>query len=216
MKTFTATFGIDTQFGRQQRRLLIHLGLLATLVVALCLVTMSWFDRRTVDSLSRGLIDKTAFAVEQRLDGLFRGAESDLRIVSHQLQLIDVLDPDSGRKLYLALTPILRENPSITAIIVADTDGNQYFLRREADAFTSGVIDVRSGDTRTTRGGSLASGGSGRVVDPTNGIRSARTPVVQGCPGGRIRADVLDRPLYLLHQQAARGDGLQQVEAQGR
>lgn len=98
--------------------LLLSCGILATTIFA---------ARRAVRSLSESLTTRTVEQVDARLHGFFDPVAEGLRIVASWGEA-GIIDLDQPEQLLPLLTPIIRQLPQVSSLMIADSGGRELMI----------------------------------------------------------------------------------------
>ena len=114
----------------------IRRSLLANLIVLVALtggtiVVASWVAaERTVEDLSKLLIEPTARRTASELDHFFSDVRAQV-LVGQGWADREALDPTDHESLNTLFVPLLEEHPQLSSMMVADSNGVEYLLLRD-------------------------------------------------------------------------------------
>jgi adenylate cyclase len=122
-----------------RRSLVRNLVLLivATAVAILALTVVQ--STQAVEELSRTLVRRSAAQVETELDGFFDPVRRQLRMMS-DWGGAGLLTPIEPPRLTPMLMPILRRQPQVSSLMVADDTGHGYMLLEQRDGYRRRVV----------------------------------------------------------------------------
>ncbi len=90
----------------------------------------TWFlGARSIEQLSKTLIDRTTLRTEEQLDGFF-GSVSTQVLAGRDWARAEILNPTDPLAMNKLFVPILRHNPHLSSMMIADSDGVEYLLLR--------------------------------------------------------------------------------------
>ena len=113
---------------RLTRNIILVIVLLGAAVLAVTFVG----NARTVETLSRALIQRVTDQTEARLGRFFDPVVKQLEIAVRWKQR-GLLDKDDPAALNALLQPIMRKHPQISSLLIADTRGREHMLLRLGD-----------------------------------------------------------------------------------
>lgn len=113
-----------------RRRLMSDLVLLIALAGGAILVATWISGARTIEELSRSLIDRTTRHTEGELKQFFGLVRSNVLTGRDWAEagILDATDADAMNALFV---PILQQHPQLSSMMVADSDGVEYLLLRD-------------------------------------------------------------------------------------
>jgi hypothetical protein len=116
--------------GGLRKSLFGNLLLLVLVMAGAILVVILWGSQRTVLQVSRSLIDATSTRIHAELSGLFDPVRDNLLTARDwgEAGQLPVLDVDVLNALFM---PVLRQNPQISSVILANAVGDEYLLLRD-------------------------------------------------------------------------------------
>jgi serine phosphatase RsbU (regulator of sigma subunit) len=129
-------------FTRRRRSLSIYQSLLANLAVTIVLLggaimALTFMgSKATVERLSRSILRETIGQVHVELRRFFEPVISQLGVIRAWEQS-GLLQPDDAAAMNRLLTPLLRSNPQISAVMVSDERGRQHILFHVGDTWQS-------------------------------------------------------------------------------
>ena len=133
-----------------RRSLFANLVLLVALTGGTILVA-SWISgQRTVEDVSKLLIEPTARRTASELDHFFGQVRSEV-LVGRGWAAEGSLDPTDHMALNAIFVPILEQHPYLSSMMVADSDGVEYLLLRDPldpNVWTNRVVRADEWGTR--------------------------------------------------------------------
>ena len=129
-------------FTRRRRSLSIYQSLLANLVVTIVLLggaimALTFMgSKATVERLSRSILRETIGQVHVELRRFFEPVISQLGVI-RAWEESGLLQPDDAAAMNRLLTPLLRSNPQISAVMVSDERGRQHILFHVGETWQS-------------------------------------------------------------------------------
>ena len=115
-----------------RRSLLVNLLVMITVMSAALIVTASYGTRRAVRTLSELVLVQTVEHTESELNRFFEPVSGNLDLVSSWAR-DGVLDITDRKGLNRLLVPMVAHNPQISSILLADEQGREYMLLKQAD-----------------------------------------------------------------------------------
>lgn len=113
-----------------RRRLMIDLLLLLVLTGGIILVATWITGYRTIESLSKSLIDQTSNRTEKELQRFFGTLNSNV-LAGRGWAENGILDATDHEAMNALFVPILEQYPQLSSMMVADSDGAEYLLLRD-------------------------------------------------------------------------------------
>lgn len=129
-------------FTRRRRSLSIYQSLLANLAVTIVLLggaimALTFMgSKATVERLSRSILRETIGQVHVELRRFFEPVISQLGVI-RAWEESGLLQPDDAAAMNRLLTPLLRSNPQISAVMVSDERGRQHILFHVGETWQS-------------------------------------------------------------------------------
>lgn len=129
-------------FTRRSRSLSIYQSLLANLALTIVLLggaimALTFMgSKATVERLSRSILRETIGQVQVELRRFFEPVISHLGVI-RAWEESGLLEPDDASAMNRLLEPLLRSNPQISAVMVADERGRQHILFHVDDTWQS-------------------------------------------------------------------------------
>jgi hypothetical protein len=144
-----------------RRRLLSDLVLLLVLAGGTILVATWILGARTIEDLSRSLIDRSARRTESELQQFFGTVHSNV-LTTRDWAAGGILDATDHERMNTLFVPILKQHPRLSSMMVADSDGAEYLLMRDPldpDVWTNRVVQAdRRGNRVLNRKWNTATG----------------------------------------------------------
>ena len=105
---------------------------------------------RTIESLSKSLIDRTASRTEDELQQFFGTVSSNV-LTGRGWAARGILDATDHNAMNSLFVPILQQYPQLSSMMVADSDGAEYLLLRDPldpHAWTNRIVQADRWGTR--------------------------------------------------------------------
>jgi hypothetical protein len=117
-----------------QRRIVIGIAAVLAVVVAAILILFTIQGRRLRQEVSRSKVLEATRAVGEKFQEIASPIKRDLSLLSKwgKSGILDVNDP---RLLNSKFIPLLESQSMVSSLILADTDGQEYFLLREKQSW---------------------------------------------------------------------------------
>ncbi|MEJ2509489.1 MAG: SpoIIE family protein phosphatase, partial [Gammaproteobacteria bacterium] len=112
-----------------RRSLLTNLLLVIVLLSGAIMAATFVASNRAVRALSKSIIERTIDLTDSRLRRFFDPVVTDLGLM-REWGRRGLLDIDRPRPLNRLLVPLMRRNPQVSSLVIADTRGHEYMLQR--------------------------------------------------------------------------------------
>jgi serine phosphatase RsbU (regulator of sigma subunit) len=173
-----------------RRNLLSNLLLIIVILSAAIILSVSFYIRRTIQTLSLSVIAQTVEQVKAELDGFFGPVSGELLTASGWAikGMTDLTDRVSMNRVFI---PLVRHHPQISSALAADSEGREYLLLQTGQKWMNR-------ETRTREWGEYS-----RVTEWTD---ADPTPVVTW---RHLRYDPHERPWYrgAVERKGSRSEG---------
>jgi len=104
---------------------------------------MYYNSLRQIETLSRTIVGHTLTQTRSELDRFFEPVMTDIGIARRWLEE-GMLSPHRDADMYKLLAPMLRQSPQVSAMLVANNDGNEFMLlHHEAKWTTRQILNGR-------------------------------------------------------------------------
>lgn len=97
-------------------------------------------SRHAVEDLSEAAIDTATRRTKSELDSFFRPVRTNLHVATDWAEegQLGFEDPSALNRLFV---PMLRANPQISSMLIADSDGREYLLLKSGDHWLNRLTD---------------------------------------------------------------------------
>jgi hypothetical protein len=118
-------------------------------VICGIILTVYYFQVAKLErNIFQSLTGKISQQIETQFEGFVEPITNNLRIARQWgvEGTLDLGDPDSLNARFI---PVLVQVPQISAVLIADSHGRQYYLGRQSDRWVTRLSDAEKGESRT-------------------------------------------------------------------
>ena len=178
-----------------RRSLLANLVFLVVAFGGATWLAMLWGERRIVEAMCRSSISQTLDLTEQRLNAFFDPILRDVELLRF-LGDSGELNTDDSDRLRRLLIPLLRQNPQVSGVMIADSRGREFYLTR-----TTAIVGAAD-DYASTSGNSGPCGTNGMIRRVTPDRRRPTWTTIPASDHGTWARSELRRKAALLPQRS--------------
>lgn len=148
-----------------------HLWAIPPLILSICGIILAVYYLQISDlkgGVFRSLTGKISEEIETQFNGFIEPVTTNLQIARQwgAEGTLDIGDPDS---LDARFIPVLRQFPAISAVLIANSRGQTYFLNREDDQWVTRLTDTEKGErTVITKVGETTLESTGKKTEKTD------------------------------------------------
>ena len=196
-----------------RRSLLANLVFLVVAFGGATWLAMLWGERRIVAVMCRSSISQTLDLTEQRLNAFFDPILRDVELLRF-LGDSGELDTDDSDRLRRLLIPLLRQNPQVSGVMIADSRGREFYLTHDGNRWRSRRLRIGEWKQRALWDEWDDQARHARIVVGRRRLRSPPATMVRGCLGAAAQrrrychsvrstlVHILDAPYRLLTTNA--------------
>jgi len=146
--TSTKQISLSLTSSSVRKRLSRDVILLVLLLISLFLALAFYYSKQIQYDISHAIINSTKKMVIDKVTHLFEPVSDNL-VMSKKWAQLESLTPEQGQLFNKRFIPILQTLPQISAVILADSNGREYFFTRHNEHWLSRHINSNQSQTAT-------------------------------------------------------------------